>query len=67
MKSDRVVRIVDDFMEDNIQYLVFEYLKENLYQYFLKKNNAEITFSRFTIFVIRLRIILFTFRKFNTL
>lgn len=49
MKSDRVVRIVDDFMDDNIQYLVFEYLNENLCQYFLK-NNAEITFSRFTSF-----------------
>ena len=49
IKSDRVVSMVDNFIEENIQYLVFEYLKEDLYKYIFK-NKAEISFSRFTNF-----------------
>ena len=39
LESNRVVRLLDNFMKDEIQYLVFEYLEDNLYKYMFKKKN----------------------------
>ena len=37
--SEYVIKMEDHFISDNIQYLVFEYLYDNLYNYVLKNKN----------------------------
>jgi serine/threonine protein kinase len=39
VNSQYIVRLEDNFIHKNIQYLVFEYLHDNLYNYVVKKEN----------------------------
>ena len=47
IENPNIVKMVDNFMEDKIQYLVFEKLNDNMYNYFLKNKNI-INFDMFS-------------------
>tara|TARA_B100000795_G_scaffold261221_1_gene237795 strand:+ start:2393 stop:3352 length:960 start_codon:yes stop_codon:yes gene_type:complete len=47
IENHNIVEMVDNFMVDKIQYLVFEYLNDNLYNFFLKKKEV-IDFDKFS-------------------
>ena len=42
LDNKHVVKLLDNFIEDQIQYLVFEYLEDNLYKYLFKKRIFQI-------------------------
>ena len=47
IENPNIVKMVDNFMVDEIQYLVFEKLNDNMYNYFLKNKNI-INFDMFS-------------------